>query len=200
MLSVGYRLSPQAKFPAPHDDCVAAYRRVVSHRAQLGADLDRLAVGGDSAGANFAATTAIEVAREGLPLRLQFLLYPVTDFTGTHLSRVAFGEGFFLTEAFIQVSTDRYLRDRSQRDDPAASPLFAEIPTGLASAYIATGGFDPLRDEGEADADRLEAAGVRAIRRRVGDQLHGFMNVVGAGRSSRAAVREAAGVLRAELA
>lgn len=200
VLSVGYRLAPEHPFPAAYDDAVAAYRWTVANAASLGADPARLAVGGDSAGGNLAAGVAVAAAREGLPLALQLLIYPATDNTRANRSLELFGDGFYLTEAFIARATESYLPDPAERTDPRASPTFEPVPEGLAPAFVATAGFDPLRDEGEAFAWRLSDAGVRVELKRFPNQIHGFLNTVGVGRRARAAVGEIAEGLRAGLA
>ncbi len=200
VLAVDYRLAPEHPFPAAYDDAVAAYRWAVENAADLGADPARLAVGGDSAGANLAIGVALAAAREGLPLAFQLLVYPATENADrrTRCSRI-FGEGYFLDDAFMKVGTDLYTPDPADRADPRVSPARAEIPAGLAPAYVATAGFDPLRDEGEAFAHRLADAGVDVELRRFPDQIHGFLNVLIAP-SARAAVEEIAAALRAGLA
>ncbi len=200
VLAVDYRLAPEHPFPAAYDDALAAYRWVVANADSIGADPTRLAVGGDSAGGNLSALTAIAAAREGLPLAFQLLVYPGTDFTATSGSRQTFAEGFYLTRGFMDLATDTYLPADTPRDHPQASPLFADLPEGLAPAYVATAGFDPLRDEGEAYARKLADAGVSVELKRFSDQIHGFFNIVGVGRTSRAAVGEIAAKLRAALA
>jgi len=199
VLAVDYRLAPEEPFPAAYDDCVAAYRWVVDHAAELGADPGRLAVGGDSAGGNLAAGVAVEAAREGLPLTLQLLVYPGTDMRGGTESRAAYAEGLVLEQDFIDVATRSYVPRPDDYTDPRASPLLAELPDGLAPAYVATAGFDPLRDEGEAYARKLAAAGVEVELRRFPDQVHGFLQMVGVGRTSRAAAAEVAAALAAAL-
>nr|WP_253945723.1 alpha/beta hydrolase [Nocardioides sp. zg-DK7169] len=203
VLAVDYRLAPEAPFPAAYDDCVAAYRWVVAHAADpdvgLDVDLERIAVGGDSAGGNLAAGVAIAAAREGLPLAFQLLVYPMADGEATMASRRTYGSGFFLSAEFMGLATVNYLPDPATRSDPRVSLLHADLPSGLAPAYVCTAGFDPLRDEGEAYAARLTDAGVPVSTRRFADQIHGFFNVVGAGRTARAAHREIAGVLRDAL-
>ncbi len=178
---------------------MAAYRWVVEHAASLGADPARLGVGGDSAGGTLAATTAIAAAHEGLPLAFQLLIYPGTDMTTTTESRRLFERGFYLTDEFMDLAKAHYLPDETRWADPEASPLLGEVPEGLAPAYVATAGFDPLRDEGEAYARKLADAGVAVELRRFPDQIHGFLNVVGAGRTSRAATAEMAARLAAGL-
>jgi acetyl esterase len=200
VLSVDYRLAPEHPYPAAYDDAVAAYRWVVDHAASLGADPARLAVGGDSAGGTLAATTAVVAAREGLPLALQLLIYPGTDMTSRSESRRLFERGYYLTDEFMDLAKARYLPDPARWAEPAASPLLGEVPAGLAPAYVATAGFDPLRDEGEAYARKLADAGVEVELRRFPDQIHGFLNVVGAGRTARAATAEVAARLASGLA
>ncbi|QBR93360.1 alpha/beta hydrolase [Nocardioides euryhalodurans] len=199
VLAVDYRLAPEHPFPAAHDDCVAAYRWVVEHAADLGADPERLAVGGDSAGGTLAATTAIAAAREGLPLAFQLLVYPGTDMRGGTDSRRAFAEGLVLEQSFMDVAKASYLTRPGDETDPRASPLLADLPGGLAPAYVATAGFDPLRDEGEAYARALAAAGVAVELRRFPEQVHGFVQFVGVGRTGRAANRELAAALATGL-
>jgi acetyl esterase len=200
VVSVDYRLAPEAPFPAAYDDCVAAYRHLVEHAEELMVDPDRIAVGGDSAGGNLAAGIAVEAARDGLPLAFQLLVYPMTESAEPLESRRTFGEGFFLTSGFIGLATDSYTPDPATRRDPRVSPLRAELPAGLAPAYVVTAGFDPLRDEGEAYARRLEEAGARVELHREEGLIHGFFNWVGPGRSAKAAVGRIAERLRAGLA
>ncbi len=199
VLAVDYRLAPEHPFPAAYDDAVAAYRWTVEHAPSLDADVTRLGVGGDSAGGNLAAVTAVAAAQDGLPLAFQLLVYPGTDATRRTVSRELFGTGFYLNEAFMDRSLDRYVPDPRQRADPRVSPLLGAVPDGLAPAYVATAGFDPLRDEGEAYARKLADAGVEIELRRFSDQIHGFLNVVGAGRSARAASAEVAARLAVGL-
>lgn len=194
VLSVGYRMAPEHRFPAAIEDCAAAYHWVVEHAAELGADPARLGVGGDSAGGNLAAVTAIRAARAGWPLKHQLLIYPVTDFAAQTPSRETFGQGFFLTSEAMDQAEAHYLGGQEPRQ-PDASPLFAELPPGLAPAYVATAGFDPLRDEGEAYAAKLEEAGVECVAVRFPGHIHSFLHVVGVGRSSRAAVEQIADAL-----
>jgi acetyl esterase len=136
--------------------------------------------------------TAIEAARARLPLALQLLVYPGTDSSTQRESRRLFGRGLYLTGEFIDQVLDQYAPDRDARSDPRISPLLADLPEGLAPAYVATAGFDPLRDEGEAYARKLADAGIEVELRRFPDQIHGFWSVVGLGRTARAASAEIA--------
>ncbi|ANH38144.1 Carboxylesterase NlhH [Nocardioides dokdonensis FR1436] len=206
VLSVDYRLAPEHRFPAAHDDALAAYRWLLEHADEVGADTARLAVGGDSAGGNLAAATALAAAEEGLPLALQLLVYPGTDALRDTESLRLFGDGFYLTQGFIDLAADAYYPQLSEeeRRDPRISPVYADLAPAvaarLAPVFLCTAGFDPLRDEGEAYARRLEEAGVAVELRRFEDQIHGFLNMTGAVRSSRAAVVEVAHRLSAGLA
>jgi acetyl esterase len=200
VLAVDYRLAPEHPFPAAYDDALTAYRWAVKNAETLGADPHRIAVGGDSAGGNLAAVVAIAAAREGLPLAFQLLVYPATDnFERSTRSFEMFGEGFYLTQQFMDLATDSYTPAAETRLDPRVSPLRDDVPAGLAPAYVCTAGFDPLRDEGEAYARKLADAGVTVELQRFPDQIHGFFNVVGVGRRSRAAVVEIAAALKAGL-
>lgn len=198
VLAVDYRLGPEDPFPAAYDDALAAYRWLVEHAADVGADPERLAVGGDSAGGNLAAGVALDAARTGLPLRFQLLVYPATDALRSTASADLFAEGFYLTRAYMDLANASYIGD-SDPADPRLSPHYAEVPDGLAPAYVVTAGFDPLRDEGEVFARRLAEAGATVELRRFPGQIHGFFNVVGVGRTSRAANALIAARLRAAL-
>lgn len=199
VLSVDYRLAPEHPFPAAYEDCLAAYRQVVDDPAPFDADPARVAVAGDSAGGALAAAVALQAAREGRPLAFQLLVYPATDLTASFASRLTFGEGYFLTRGFMDVAREAYLPDPATYADPVASPLFADVPPGVAPAYVATAGFDPLRDEGEAYAEKLREAGVSVTLRRFPGQIHGFFNTVGVGRTARAHVAEIAGAVAGAL-
>jgi acetyl esterase len=200
VLSVDYRLAPEHPFPAGYDDALAAYEWVVDNATSLGADPSRLAVGGDSAGGNLAALTAIEAARRGWPLALQLLVYPATDFARDTRSLALFADrGFYLTRKYMDVADASYLPPTADRRDPRLSPLHAELPDGVAPAYVFTAGFDLLRDEGEAYARKLVEAGVHVELKRFPDQIHSFFNILVPGSSARAANAEIAARLRAAL-
>ncbi|MFT4085440.1 MAG: alpha/beta hydrolase [Nocardioides sp.] len=196
VLSVAYRLAPEAKFPAAYDDALVAFDWAREHAEGLGADPDRIGVGGDSAGGNLAAEVALAA---GERCAFQLLIYPVTQMNEVTESRKLFADGFFLTAEAIEICGSHYLAPDTDPCDPRLAPLRTEIPAGTAPAYVATAGFDPLRDEGEAYARRLAEAGVPVRTRRFADQIHGFVNVLGAGHSARAATTEIAEALR-ELA
>jgi acetyl esterase len=200
VLAVDYRLAPENPFPAGVDDAAAAYAWLVRHADEVGADPDRLAVGGDSAGGYLSATTAIRAAEQGLPMRLQLLVYPCTDFVEKSASRRAFGAGLYLTTEFMDRATEAYLPDVETRAHPLASLVRrTSFPDGLAPAYVVTAGFDPLRDEGEAYARLLAEHGVQVETARHAGMIHGYFNIVGAGREAVAHNREIAARLRAAL-
>src|SRR4051794_2981938 len=198
ILSVDYRLAPEHPFPAAVDDAVAAYRDAGARAADFGADPARLAVGGDSAGGNLAAVTALALRGDPAAPAFQLLIYPALDATGNHASRRLFADGFLLTADDIAWYQDQYVPDRERRTDPRVSPLLAPDLAGLPPAHVATALADPLRDEGERYAERLRAAGVRvAVQRH--PQLHGFFNLT-AMRSAIPAIATMAGALRQGLA
>ena len=201
VLSVDYRLAPEHRFPAPVDDALAAFRDAVANADALGADPARIAVAGDSAGGHLAAVTAQQAAAGGGPApAFQLLIYPVTDLVDVAQSRLTFAEGFLLTKESMDWYEEQLLGPDGDRRDPRVSPLLAADLAGTAPALVVTAGFDPLRDEGEAYAARLRAAGVRTIARRHDGYIHGFAHMLVGGTGPREAVAEMGGVLRAELA
>jgi acetyl esterase len=177
VVSVDYRLAPEAKFPAATNDCLEATRWAVANAAALGADPGRVLVAGDSAGGNLAAVTALRVRDEGGPRLLgQVLLYPVTDYydPGTP-SMVENAEGYGLTRQGMIWFWDHYLADPSDAANPHASPLRATDLRDLPPALVVTAQYDPLRDEGEYYAERLRHAGVPTEMKRWDGMNHGFL-------------------------
>lgn len=177
VLSIDYRLAPEHPFPAGLDDCLAATRWAHEHAADLGADTDLMAVGGDSAGANLAAVVAHAAP---VPLRLQLLVYPVVDARMTMPSYTENAEGYFLTAAGMAWFVDHYLSGPGGAvDDPRVSPVLADDATMSAGppAFVITAGFDPLRDEGVAYVDRLAAAGVPVSHLHYPGQIHAFFSM-----------------------
>jgi acetyl esterase len=181
VVSVDYRLAPEHKFPAAFDDAVAATHWVHAHAASLGIDASRLAVGGDSAGGNLAAAVAIAFRDTWGPrLAMQTLIYPATDQAANTPSHAAFAEGYLLTRDAIEWFKGNYLRGPEDEADWRASPLRAGDFAGLPPAYVITAGFDPLRDEGRAYAERLRAAGVKVTCECFAGMIHGFITMGGA--------------------
>jgi acetyl esterase len=204
VVSVDYRLAPEHPFPAGFADCFAATRWAAANIAELGGDADRLAVAGDSAGGNLSAAVALAATREGGPrLAAQLLIYPGVDFREddtVHPSRVENGEGLFLTLEDMKWFRDHYLQQDAHHTDPRASVLLAPDLSGLPPAVVGTGEYDPLRDEGEAYAKALEAAGVKVVLRRYDGLIHGFFGMGTWAAASAAAAKDLCEELRALLA
>jgi acetyl esterase len=177
--SVDYRLAPEHRYPAGIDDAVAATRWVLANGPSIGVDPSRVAVGGDSAGGNFAALVSIALRNEARQPRFQLLIYPATDLTRSKPSHKYFRVGFTLPEASILWFRERYLPDLRLESDPRVSPLFVEDLSGLPPALVITAGFDPLRDEGQAYAERLRQAGVDVEYVCSEGSVHGFINMAG---------------------
>ncbi|PTU30399.1 alpha/beta hydrolase [Stenotrophobium rhamnosiphilum] len=196
VVSVDYRLAPEAKFPAAVEDACAALRWVHTHAADIDGDATRLAVAGDSAGGNLAAVTAQWAQQQDIPLRQQLLLYPVTDCACSSTSYREFGEGYVLTADMMRWFIGHYLPNEQAADDPRASPLRQTDLTDIAPATIFTAACDPLRDEGEAYAAALNKAGVAVNLQRWPGQIHGFISMLGAITAADDALTEAALVLR----
>lgn len=201
VLAVDYRLAPEHPAPAAVDDCYAAYRWALEHAAEFGADPARVAVGGDSAGGNLAAVVSQLARNDGVALpALQLLLYPVTDFANDARSKTLFADGYFLTKKDMDWFRDHYLAGSAlDVDDPRVSPLLAEDLSGLPPAMVLTGGFDPLRDEGNQYAEALAAAGVAVDHRQFGPVVHAFANFFPLGGASATATAEVVSALRAHL-
>jgi acetyl esterase len=175
VLSVDYRLAPEHPFPAGLEDAIAATRWAHEHLADLGGD-DRLAVGGDSAGGNLSAVVA-----QTMPdaITAQLLIYPAVDVVGDYDSRVENGAGYFLEMSMMEWFFTHYTTDVEgvAPHDPRLSPLHAPTVEGLPPAVVVTAEFDPLRDEGEAYADRLAAEGVSVDKIRYDGMIHGFIDM-----------------------
>jgi acetyl esterase len=199
VLAIDYRLAPEHPFPAAADDAVEAFRWVREHSSELGGDRGRIAVGGDSAGGNLAAVIA-QTIRGSVGPAFQVLFYPWLDLSSKRGSYRLFGENFYLTESQLDWFRAHYLAEDADAFDPRCSPALTSDLAGVAPAYIATAGFDPLRDEGEEYAARLREAGVRVSAHRQAGLIHAFFNTIGFGRAGREAVLEAAGALRVGLA
>jgi len=178
VVSVDYRLAPEAKFPAAADDCLAAYEWALEHAREVGADPGRVAIGGDSAGGNLAAVVALDARDRGLrrPL-LQLLVYPVTDYELDSASMIDNGEGYFLERDGMRWFYDLYATTPADFDDPRFSPLRATDHSGLAPAVVVTAEYDPLRDQGEEYARLLAAAGTPTEAVRADGLIHGFFGL-----------------------
>ena len=200
LVSVDYRLAPEHRFPAAPRDALAAYRWALERAPDLGADPQRLAVAGDSAGGNLAAVVAQQTRSLATPPIFQLLVYPATDLTRSMPSHRTFARGYLLEEETIRWFLEQYLSDPA-RDvhDPLGSPLATHDLRGVAPAYVVTAGFDPLRDEGEAYARELESAGVTVTLRCEEDLVHGFFSMGGVVDAARVAIDRAATALAGAL-
>jgi acetyl esterase len=205
VVSVDYRLAPEHRYPAAADDALAAFLWVAREAEALGLDPARLAVGGDSAGGNLAAVVSQDLRQGALGAggpapALQLLIYPATDMTRSLASHRKFASGYLLDDASMTWFLDAYAPDVARRLEPRASPLFADELAGLPPAIVLTAGYDPLRDEGRAYADRLEQAGVSVRYRCLEGMVHGFWSMAGVVAAAREAFGEAARLLRDGLA
>lgn len=177
VVSVAYRLAPEHRWPTAAEDLYAATRWAVDHAADFGADPSRVVVGGDSAGGNLAAVTTLMARDRGGPdLAAQLLLYPVIAADFDTDSYRLFGRGFYNPRPALQWYWDQYVPQVRDRQNPYASPLHGDL-SGLPPAVVILAGHDPLRDEGIAYADALEAAGVPVTRRPFEGGIHGFMTM-----------------------
>lgn len=178
VVSVDYRLAPEARFPLPLDDCYAATCWVRDNASRLAVDADRLAVGGDSAGGNLAAAVALLARdrKDGPRLRHQFLLNAALDSACDTPSFSEFAEGYLLTRKMVLWFWDNYLGSPYLQADPLANPARAIDLAGLPPATVVSSEFDPLRDEDESYAARLAAAGVPTTTKRYAGMVHGFLS------------------------
>ena len=196
VFSVDYRLGPEHPFPAAVDDCFAATRYVAENAAKL--KVSGIAVGGDSAGGNLAATVALLARDAGAPaLAFQLLIYPATDQRMSTPSHERNGQGYLLTAESIRYFRRNYLPNERDWSDWRASPLLAKSHAKLPPALVITAGYDPLVDEGRAYADKLRAAGVKVEYREFADMVHGFILFGGVIDTANAAVAECCAALRA---
>ncbi|WP_367128052.1 alpha/beta hydrolase fold domain-containing protein [Saccharothrix sp. HUAS TT1] len=175
VVSVGYRLAPEHRYPAAAEDAYAAVRWVAGHGDEIGADGSRLAVGGESAGGNLAAVVCLMSRdHDGPPIAFQLLAAPVIAPPGDRQSYLDFGVGHFLSRESMEWFFEQYPRSPEDLTDPYLAPLEAEHLGGLPPALVMTAEFDPLRDEGEEYAHRLLDDGVPVTLVRYPGQIHGF--------------------------
>lgn len=197
VVSVDYRLAPETRFPGPLEDCYEATRWVAQNAASLNVDHRRVAVGGDSAGGNLAAGVALKARDDGdLPLAFQLLVYPVTDRdfgTGSYQQNA---DGYSLTRDSMIWYWEQYLAAEDDASNPYAAPLQAGDLKGLPPVLVVTAEYDPLRDEGEAYARRLEAAGVSTTCTRYDGMIHGFFGMAAAVDKGKRAIEQAGAALR----
>jgi acetyl esterase len=201
VVSVDYRLAPETKFPGPADDCFAATVWAAQNAARLQGDPQRIAVGGDSAGGNLAAAVALMARdRGGLSLIFQLLVYPVTAFDFETASYRQNAEGYSLTLDGMRWYWDQYLQGPEAASDPYAVPMAAKDLKGLPPALVITAEYDPLRDEGEAYAGRLRAAGIPTASTRYDGMIHGFFGMPAVLDQGKRAIADACAALRQAFA
>jgi acetyl esterase len=200
VISIDYRLAPEHPFPTATDDSLAAFRYIRDNAAQFSADPARLAVGGDSAGGNISAVVCQACQHAGEPMpAFQMLIYPATDARRLTESRRLFAEGYFLTRELMDWFWKAYAPAGTDLADLRLSPLLAKDVSGLPPAFVLTAGYDPLRDEGRAYADRLIDAGVKTTYVNYPGTIHGFFSLTRFLQQGLKANDEAAGVLAAHF-
>ncbi|MFO0559585.1 MAG: alpha/beta hydrolase [Polyangiales bacterium] len=198
VISVEYRLAPEHPFPAANNDAIAAFRAVIRRANELSIDPSKVAVGGDSAGGYLSAQVAIATARDERRPALQLLFYPAADFTMSQPSIRALGEGLFLEERTMRWFLDHFVPSSVDRASPEVSPLRQPVEAlrGLPPAHVQTAGFDPLRDEGLAYANKLREAGVEVEHKHYPTLVHGYLNIAGVVVAAVAPYFDAASALR----
>ncbi len=202
LMAVDYRLAPEHKFPAGPEDCYAAADWAAKNAAAIGGDPRRIAVGGDSAGGNLAAAVSLMARDRGAPnLAFQLLIYPATDAALDTPSQEQFQEdGYILSRQDMVWFWGHYLRNDDDKSNPYACPAEASDLHGLPQALVVTAGFDPLRDEGENYAARLQDAGVKCECVRYEGVTHGFVLFGSVLDEGRKAIADIGAALRAALA
>jgi acetyl esterase len=200
VIAIDYRLAPEHPFPAPIEDGVAAFRHIRNNAAEFSVDRKRIAVGGDSAGGAIAAVVcqACRDAGETGPA-FQMLIYPATDSSRESASRQEFASGYFLTKPLIDWFWKAYVPAGTDLADLRLSPLLAKDFAGLPPAFVLTAGYDPLRDEGRAYADRLIDAGIKTTYTNYPGTIHGFFSLTRFLQQGLKANDEAAAVLGAHF-
>jgi acetyl esterase len=197
VVAVHYRLAPEHRFPAGVEDCHCAFRWLAAHAGEIGGDPRRVAVGGDSAGGNLAAVVSQITAGQGAALPCaQVLIYPVVDNRHTAASYREFRDGFVIPHDRIAWYDAQYMGAPADADDPRCSPMRTTDLAGQPPALVITAGFDPLRDEGQAYAERLQAAGVPVAHTEYDGQIHGFITMSAAIPQADACLRQIADWLK----
>ena len=180
IVSIGYRLAPEHRFPTAADDGYAAMAWIEAHASEIKAEGLPLVVFGESAGGGIAAAGCLRAVKEGRPKIVgQILCYPVVSADFNRQSYVTYAEGYLLSTSDMRWFWDQYVPDVKQRTDWKAAPLLAEDLAGLPPTLLLSAEFDPLRDEGEAYARRLADAGVDVELVRIPGSIHGFMSLMG---------------------
>jgi acetyl esterase len=200
VLSVEYRLAPETKSRGIYQDGFDSFQWLVANAEALGIDGERIAIGGDSAGANLAIAVCLMCKQvEARMPAYELLIYPATDYRLHYSSIEEFAQGYFLTKAGKQWFRDHFLEDESRAKDPIVSSMLADL-SGLPESFVITAGFDPLRDEGKAFADRLIEHGVACRHLCYTDMIHGFVSFAGGIPAGMDALEEMGGELKRVLA
>jgi len=198
VVSVDYRLAPETKFPGPADDCYAATQWAAQNAASINGDPAKIAVGGDSAGGNLATVICLMARdRQGPSLAFQLLVYPVTMRDFETVSYEENADGYSLTRDSMLWFWDHYLASEADASNPYAAPMQAESLKGLPPALVITAEFDPLRDEGEDYAHRLQDEGVSTKCTRYDGMMHGFFGAPAVLDKAKQAINEASAALTA---
>jgi acetyl esterase len=177
VVSVDYRLAPEAPFPAAPEDCYAATCWAAKNASNIGADASRICVAGDSAGGNLATVVAMMSRDRGGPeIVHQILIYPVTNCAFNTQSYIDNASGYYLTREMMQWFWQHYLASEDQKDHPLASPLQGNV-TNLPSATVITAEYDPLRDEGKAYSELMESKGIDVTYKAFEGMIHGFVSM-----------------------
>ncbi len=198
VVNVDYPLAPESRFPAAPNSCISVAKWVIEHAAELGGDASRVAVGGDSAGGNLSAIVANHVPG----VAYQLLVYPAVDLTMSYPSIKENAEGYLLTKEAMDWFMGHYYDEGTDVTQPLLSPLFAgdEVLAKAPPAHVITAEFDPLRDEGEAYAEKLRGLGVAVTNTRYDGQIHGFYTMVGMMPAADAAQAESITLLKGVFA
>lgn len=199
VIAVHYRLAPEHPFPAAVEDSVRAFEWVITNADALRIDPRRVAVAGDSAGGNLSAVVCQQLRGRDAQPCFQLLIYPSTDFTRSCDSHRTLGDRYILTTAMIDWFLANYLTDPAQERDLRCSPLHTADLSGLPPAHVVVAGFDPLRDEGEAYAEALRAAGVPTTSRCYDSLVHGFVSMGGIIDAAAHAIDDMGEILRQRL-
>jgi len=198
VISVDYRLAPEYPFPTPVYDTQRSFLWLMDMASSLQIDPNRMAIGGDSAGANLSAVVCMLNRDQSLPMPIfQLLIYPSTIGNNSTSSREEYSEGLLLTKEVLKWYHGHYIPD-DQANDPRFNVLEADDHSGLPPAFVLTAGYDPLRDEGEAYADKLRASGNAVRHSCYTDMFHAFLSF-GSLPQAQTALAECAQVLSAVL-
>jgi len=201
VVSVEYRLSPEYKFPLATDDCLEATRWTAEHCREWNGDPSRIFLAGDSAGGNLATVTAMRIRNEGGPdIRGQVLIYPATDYYEPEKPSYAeFAAGYNLSMDDMKWFWKMYLDKKEDAKNPKAAPLLAPDLSGLPPALVIVSGFDLLRDEGIAYADRLKKSGIQVRLSVYEEMIHGFLSYLGILKQAKTAIEEISGWLNERI-